>query len=265
MIYFILIFVFPRGPYRIGEWLTRSRLEKDPLAKQEIDKLKKAQQDLELGKIKALIASDPVGDDEEAPSIVLRDKLYRAIKYMIGRHDWFEEQRFRIFQIILSVATASLSILGWTVESASDGHKPPIGSYWPLLATAAFAFLAAIHRYNRELDADRPYRSTADIRFWFFRYNMRDSKTFSDKPKPDLDKAERVILERKAFVERTIGSFSIEGSLREDVEQLFILQLLERAKSESLTLLRWLMSYTLLALLLQTVFYIAALSGKNVQ
>jgi hypothetical protein len=48
-----------------------------------------------------------------------------------------------------------------------------------------------------------------------------------------------------------VENFYSDKSLREDLEQLFILQVLQLYKTESLTRLRWLLAYGVLVLPLQ--------------
>jgi hypothetical protein len=95
--------------------------------------------------------------------------------------------------------------------------------------------------YNSQLDAARSYRAVADIRSWFFRYNLPDSSKSAI-----VD----VLNERSRFFNRVVELFGghkgerrLTNLVREDLEQLFILFALQRHKHESLAQMRWTLTY----------------------
>lgn len=186
-------------------------------------------------------------EDNQFASV--REKVLQAIDYAIKRHDWYEDQRFRIFQVILGVATLALTFAGFYLKS-------PPGSglfYWAFGGLVVFIFMALVAGvvlYNRELDADRPYRAIADIRFWFFRYNLPGHSS-GEAPSRFLSRVQAVADERRRFFKRIVETLGPYQFLREDLEQLFILQVLQRHKTESLRRLRWRSGYTVILLPLQ--------------
>lgn len=208
----------------------------------------------EMAKIAALVSRDPPDDTKDSIGVVLRDKIYRAIEYAIKRHDWYEDQRSRIFGVILAVATLTIAILGWSFKNTGSVHVV----FWPLILNMIFSVAFAVYYYNEELDGDRSYQLVSDIRFWFFRYNFKTPAEFSEKPNDSLARAALVKFERDVFMKRVLGDFSVVGSMREDLEQLFILHLLQRSKTKSLSVLRWLMSCSLVALMFHIVLYLMA-------
>ncbi len=70
-------------------------------------------------------------------------------------------------------------------------------------------------------------------------------------PEKAQAQANEIFSERSAYFDRLMDNVTLTASLREDIEQLFTLQTLQRYKSESLTRMRWTMSYFMLAALLQ--------------
>jgi hypothetical protein len=183
----------------------------------------------------------------------LREKLFRAIDYAIRRHDWYEEQRARVFQQVMTSAlwilTASVTIVGIGIRADAGTVGKRFASLELLLGLSVLVIIAlvsllrAVVLYNSELDANRPYRLISDIRFWFFRYNM-PAHLAAASTKDDIHaQGEAVISERERFFSRIKANLNLEPSLREDFEQLFILQVLQRYKSDSLRYLRYLLSY----------------------
>jgi hypothetical protein len=240
-VYIVCVLRLPKG-----NWPTRRKLAEDEELKRSVDKLKT---ELTTEEINALQAHQALSRPDENQFASIRDKVLQAIDYAIKRHDWYEDQRFRIFQIVLGVATLALTFAGFFLKS------PPNSSefYWAFGGLLVFIFVAIVRGvllYNRELDADRPYRSIADIRFWFFRYNLPQHSS-GDAPPKLLARVRSVADERRRFFKRILDTLDPYHSMREDLEQLFILQVLQRHKTESLRRLRWLLGYTVILLPVQ--------------
>jgi hypothetical protein len=125
--------------------------------------------------------------------------------------------------------------------------------FYGFFGIAVIALCFAIYHYNKELGADRPYRFISDIRTWYFRYNLPEHSSSGDSAM--LSAANDVANQRKQFFSRVVDNIAPDTSLREDIEQLFILQVLQRYKSESLHSLQWILTYTIFALIAQFVLY----------
>jgi len=250
LLFFALVAWLPRG-----RWKTRERLSTNPNEKDQIRDMVSSAKEREIEQIAATIkqtSANAAPPDNSAK--VFSDKLSRAIDYAIKRHDWYEDQRSRVFQIIVAICSIMLTVIGFTIKAANGQTA---ATFLPIILNTVSSLIIAIYYYNIELDADRPYRLVSDIRFWFFRYNLPQAGTFVERQDRESAKAERVLLERKEFFSRLTSDFSATKSLREDTEQLFILQLLQRSKSESLQKLRWLMSYTIIVLVIQLFMYLS--------
>jgi hypothetical protein len=250
VIYIGCVFCLPKGV-----WKTHTKLSRDEQLKKAVDDMKEK---LKLEELELLRSNLPATNSSADHLAAVRDKVFRAIDYAIRRHDWYEDQRSRIFQIILGIAALALTIAGFFLKNLPH-FVPLYCSVAGLFLVILIALIAAVFHYNKELDADRPYRLISDIRFWFFRYNL-PLHSSAGKSSSDIQKnAEAVTDERRRFLKRIADNFDPHTSLREDLEQLFILQVLQLYKTESLTRLRWLLSYSLLVLPFQFGFYFWAI------
>lgn len=242
--YFAALLFLPRG-----YWATLQKLKEDDDARKRIETAAAARQDAEKTVFRDFLSAHPKLADDPT---WLREKVYRAIDYAIRRHDWYEDQRARMFQVLLAVLTISVSFVGLVLTNT----KSSLLDSWGLLAILSVVFVAlarAIFLYNHALDADRPYRLVSDIRFWFFRYNLPEHSEQLTR-KPDVVRiATRVLDERDRFLTRIKDNLDPANSLREDFEQIFILHVLQRYKHESLQRLSWLLAYSLVALLVLVV------------
>jgi hypothetical protein len=172
------------------------------------------------------------------------DRISKGIDYAIRRHDWYEDQRSRIFQGIVAISSAMFVVCGWIAKTSSDLHSQHLIGF---LSIALIALVRAIYYYNQELDASRPYRMVSDIRLWYFKYNVLE-KSLEKPNSPSHDElAANVLDQRLNFFKRLAGNLDVPQSMREDLEQIFILQLLQKYKSESLTKMRWTLSYLIVA------------------
>lgn len=241
-----------------GVWATHAKLSEDKELGAAVGKMKGDLQREELAKLEDMMSKISAASPATDKFAVIRDKVFRAIDYAIKRHDWYEDQRSRIFQIILGISTLALTIAGFFSKNLPH-FLPVYASVGGLFSVILIALTAAVLHYNKELDADRPYRSISDVRFWFFRYNLPAHSSAGGDINDDRLKAEAVVEERRRFLKRVSENFEPAVSLREDLEQLFILQVLQRYKNESLTRLRWLLSYTLLILPPQFSLYFWAM------
>jgi hypothetical protein len=237
-----------------GFWRTHSKVSKDPALKAALNEIMNKLKDEEFAALRARLkpaqSSDRFGD--------FSDKVFRAIEYAKSRHDWYEDQRSRIFQIILGMSALAFTIAGFFLKNLPH-FAPLFWSIGGLFLIILIALIAAVFHYNKELDSDRPYRSISDIIFWFFRYNLPMHSSAGQESQDILSRAQAVAEERRRFFQRTAESFDPHAAIRENLEQLFILQLLQRYKHESLRALRWLLSYSLLALLFQLSLCVWAL------
>ena len=235
----------PRGRW---EFATRRQTEASTLSadrlKGRLKELRVAQQASELAKVEsalsALLATAPTARD--AFDYFTR-KLFVAIDYAIKRHDWYEEQRSRLFQTSLTLMTGILTIVALVVRSGGSPDIQARVCLWILGTITIVAALRTVLLYDKELDRDQPHRLISDIRFWYSRYNVPLASATSARSDQDEGAAEHVATERTRFVDRLLGNAALPDSVREDMEQLFVLHTLARSKSDSLSAMRWTLSY----------------------
>lgn len=237
-LFVVLIFFVPRGVWKI-----RKSAIRDPKISQEAE----VRRTLELASLESLDGAEALEHRN-----YLYNKIDKAIDYAIGRHDWYENQRLNILQLSLATSTVIFATCGLAINHF-DPAPIEIKSFCILsVVLAIFGVWVALLRYNAELDGDRPYRSVSDIRFWYFRYNIPQHSDASKHSKL-LTSARKVLEERKLFIERVADNFNLKESVREDLEQIFILQILQRYKSESLTRMRWTLVYLICAFTAQVL------------
>lgn len=188
-------------------------------------------------------------------STYLYSKLSHSIDYAISRHDWYEEQRGKVLQYIISltaiVIAFSGAILGYKGSQIEDIISPLGGA----ATTALIIVNYSIINYNLQLDADRPYRLISDVRHWFFRYNISEKGNYADEYYSTISKANKVKTQREKFFSRIVEIDSFKKHLREDYEQLFILHVLQNYKSDSLKRLRWSLAYLVSFLSIEFIIF----------
>jgi len=175
-----------------------------------------------------------------------------GILYSVGRHDWYESQRQNILRLIFQLASVVFVVFGLIFGL----YKDPNSTTLIFVGSAAFASLMFIclglYIYNMELDGDRPYRLVSDIKIRYFRYNLSNESPEDQKTSRDL--AVEEISKRESFIRRVINLSSVGDLIREDLEQLYILHVLQRSKQKSLSQLRYtLFNFTVSLIMLVVV------------
>lgn len=230
----------------IVEWGSGNK-KNDPSHKDKISSILKKTQEEELDKIKSDVTGI-LSEKDKSSRDYFTAKISSAIDYAIKRHDWYEEQRAKILQSGFSLFSFTALVLGIIIKTSPNF----VASFTVKLTVLVIAILCLITilrvvvLYNSELDADRPYRLISDIKTWYFRYNLPSSSM--DCLKAIEQQANKVANERKEFFDRIISQVDLNQSIREDLEQIFILQVLQRYKSESLTKMRWTISAYVVAM-----------------
>jgi len=166
----------------------------------------------------------------------ISERLYRMILYTIGRHDWYEDRLHRLLNIGVSFIAASVLLA--TFMSALGLHLTILSLIFGWLTTVSVLCtgVSLVYYYNSRLARNHPYRKIVDIRSWYFIYNfpsgLKDalSKKF-DKAKQEV---EETIQGYEAFLTRWLEySRDKNRFIEEDLEQVFILQLLQRYRFQA--------------------------------
>ncbi|SRR6266498_1929264 len=165
-----------------------------------------------------------------------QDRLYRMIDYGIKRFDWYEEQRFKFLQIALVLITVTAGLSGFLANVRNSVSALALtlsfGAVGTLLLTGVKLMLA----YNELRNITYPYRKIADIRSWFFKYNFKDlPASLSSEPVHSIKEVQEVATAYQNFVERwSEYAKKPRGFIEEDLQQVFILQLLQNYRRASL-------------------------------
>jgi hypothetical protein len=196
--------------------------------KEALSRLRDKQEGGELAAVKIALV-EALAADQSKSFDYFSKKMFAAIDYAIKRHDWYEEQRSKLFQAALTIMTGVLTVIALIVRAGNslDANSRLALDY--LGAITLVAVLRIVALYHAELDRDRPYRLISDIRFWYFRYNL-PSRSVRGVNKDNAEAlAQEVARERSRFFDRAIANTSLSDSIREDFEQLFILHTLQPA------------------------------------
>ena len=224
----------------------------------EFAEIRKRAQELEKNAISGA-KLDPIQEG------LIRDRLYRMIEYAISRHDWYDDQRYRFLQIGLALMAAGAALLS-AFSALSKTLMISIQAFYCLLAIGIAVFgtgLSLVYLYNKGVARDHPYRKIVDISSWYFAYNFPSG--LSDHLSSSQDLAKKQVKESFDCLERFFGRWlqlakENQGFLKEDLEQAFILLLMQRyryqqVKQMSSTLFLGMVTATLLILLTLGVFF----------
>jgi hypothetical protein len=165
----------------------------------------------------------------------LKERLYKQIDYQARRFDWYEDQRHRLLQIGLALLALMGVLLVPAFKFANSIHWIPAGFVGLTLITLLLTGIHIMVLYGSGRSKNYPYRDVADIRSWYFKYNL-------PKEPPILGQDDSV---RGRQVAETIESFRTFSDrwtefaatdsrfLVEDLEQVFILQVLQSYSYQS--------------------------------
>lgn len=250
--FIILFFLVPRGVLR-----TSSVRKPNPQSAAAVQAIGEETRAAELNVIDTLIL--PLLNESKESRDLTKDhfakKIFSAIDYAIKRHDWYEDQRSRMLQVTLALTTAVLATVALIARSdTSLAYSQKLVLFFLGVLTLV-SVIRQVLLYNAEFDADRPYRLISDIRFWYWRNNLPNLALVADASK-EKELAKEVAGERQRFIDRASENVSWKASVREDLEQLFILHCLQRYRAESLGKMRWALTYFTITVAAHLLFFI---------
>jgi len=188
-----------------------------------------------------------------------QDRLYQMIQYAVGRYDWYDEQRNRFLQIgltLLAVASAAAAAL---TQVRTDFCILAKVCVWLSLLSLFVTGIILLLIYNRDVEKNHPYRKIADIKSWYFVYNIPKKMTdnLSSNIKIAQEQVENVEASMKEFVNRVVTTAKEpRGFIKEDLEQVFILQLLQRYKFQQVKKLSAILTW---GILITVIFVVIAI------
>jgi|GEM_PF-2017129 len=245
-LFIVLILILFLSVAPAGYWKTYLALSSDKDSRFAIEKMKIESTQKEIEKIHGILLRKLHNDKMEQYHYI-KEKINKSIDYAISRHDWYEDQRARVFQSTLTISSiflaASTGILGISEFVDTSNFQPVAVTVAGIVLISLIITFSSLNEYNKQIDSDPPYRLVSDVRFWYFRYNLPDKGQTKQSQGNLVKLAESVLEERERFIARLVENFSLPKAIREDLEQIFILHVLQRYKSESLSRLRWILAY----------------------
>lgn len=176
---------------------------------------------------------DPKSDQE-----FFQDRLYRMVDYAVGRHDWYEEQRGKLFQAALGMISFIAAAIAITT-SFNDHSRVFVVTFYLGLISLGYAACRIIFLYTKVSEKNHPYRRAADIKSWYYRYAFESGSVIDDLDElfasEDKDRAVEDTRENFRSFLRKIDQKSIKDSaIHEDLQQVFILYLLQNYRQINL-------------------------------
>lgn len=195
----------------------------------------------------------------------IQDRLYKMIDYAIKRHDWYEDQKQKLLQIAVALLSVFAALSGIVAKLAYDQSIVGV-TFWLIclfLLSGILSGLFIVYKYNSTISLDHPYRKVTDIKSWFFKYNFGEDFTSKISSRENIAKkqVDQIVKSFKNFSENWL-KFANEKKrfLIEDLEQVFILQILQKYRSEQLKSMSKALTSGIFAssafLFLSVIFYI---------
>lgn len=175
--------------------------------------------------------------ENDADRKEISDRLGKMIDYAIKRHDWYEDQRSKT----LSLGLALLGLSGFLVGGLLSQSVESLPFFWAFATLTLLSILITavwiILQYGWGSQLTYTHRALADIRSWYFAYTIK-----SDGPDPDIHDADKdeenkikLIANWEAFLERWSEFRNRKNAfVVEDLQQVFVLFLLQNIKRQSL-------------------------------
>lgn len=166
----------------------------------------------------------------------ISERLYRMILYAIGRHDWYEDRLHRLLNIGVAFIAAFVALATFMSAVGSDMTLLSRIFGWIATASVLFTGIGMIYYFNSRIARDHPYRKIVDIRSWYFIYTfpsgLKDS--LSRKFHKKRQEIEETIKAYETFLKRWLEyAPDKDRFIEEDLEQVFILQLLQRYRFQA--------------------------------
>ena len=194
----------------------------------------------------------------------IQNRLYRMIDYAIGRHDWYDKQRHRFLQIGISLLAAGATLAAVSASLTGAIHGSSEWLAWTSVFSLILTGIFLIYNFNASIESDHPYRKVVDIKSWYFKYNLplNEAEHLSRQTSRAQNQVDNIVKNVKSFLNRWDQLLNDErGFLKEDFEQVFILQLIQRYRSQQIKkmskILLWGLSMTAISLILATILHVA--------
>ncbi|MGE4193717.1 MAG: hypothetical protein AB7E51_10040 [Pseudodesulfovibrio sp.] len=154
----------------------------------------------------------------------LSSRLKEMINYAISRHDWYEGQRGKYLSI--AIALIAVSATGTLILSKISTHIDHNAIVFFLIALMIIILgsFYIIFKFGTLIEGNYPHREHADIRSWYFRYNINSSKNITDQ--------------FNFYVKSWLEYATDIDFAAEDLEQVFILFIIQWHRSKNLNCIK---------------------------
>lgn len=202
------------------------------IASHAYEEIKKKLQDIEF----SLVSGASLSGDQLK---FVQDRLYKMIDYAVKRHDWYVDQCHRLLQIGLALIATGAAVGAILVKFDSPGTPAPYLGW--IFALALFGIgIRLVYLYNNYLSGDHPYRKVVSIRGWFFKYHFSEDLSPNLSHKREI--AKQQVSEEADYIEKYFRSFVIDAKnppslMREDIEQVAILLILQRYRAQQVKIM----------------------------
>lgn len=195
--------------------------------KQDLQKLKEELQQAELSEVTGAQLTDNQLD-------IVQDRLYKMIDYTVKRHDWYVDQCHRLLQIGLALIATAAAIAAILVKLENLARAMDYLA-WAFALSLFGTGLLLVYLYNSYLSGVHPYRKVVDIHSWYFAYR------FPQPLDPNLsrspEKAKQQVGQEKKYIAEYFARFLPHSKdrsslIREDIEQVAILLILQRYRAQ---------------------------------
>ena len=187
----------------------------------------------------------------------LSQRLYQMILYGVSRHDWYSEQCHKLLQIGLALIASGIAILALFERVSRLTPRAELLAWLTSLSMFSTGAILA-YVYNRGLRRDHPYRKVVDIKSWYFAYQFPELLVdHLDEGSPKArSRVEHVSSNIKRYFDKLVPHIKdAKATIREDIEQVAILLVLQRYRTQQ----RKLMSSVLFVGIIVTGLFLFAL------
>jgi hypothetical protein len=158
------------------------------------------------------------------------------IEYAIHRYDWYVDQTHRLLEMGLALIASGVAIFALFVKVDGISCRTQVLGWFlgtlPFMTGLILAFF-----YTYDLQRDYPHRKIVDIRSWYFIYEFPRSlpANLSTDPTAALAEVDTVARNMLHFFHNWLAHTKDHDFVREDLEQVAILLLLQRYAHQQVT------------------------------
>lgn len=176
----------------------------------------------------------------------IKERLYNMINYAIGRFDYYSEQKHKFLNIGLSFIGVSATFIGILLSNSNSIPSFLKTCGYIDSVILSIAGVVMIFFYNSYMTPNYPYRKIMDIHSWYFKYKFSDKLDYRLSKRKK--KADRQLLEVTQSYMSSVYNWTNKSKIKnyfikEDIEQVAILQLLQKYSWDCVTKMKTTMNW----------------------